>query len=55
MSSTVEEAARELLEVVPITMREIRSEMRSRRLPDLTVQFRPLTFIVARLYPKVIV
>jgi DNA-binding MarR family transcriptional regulator len=46
MSITPEEAARELLEVVPIVMREIRSEMRSRRSPDLTVpQFRTLAFV----------
>jgi len=43
---TPEEAARELLEVVPIINREIRSEMRSRRSPDLTVpQFRTLAFV----------
>jgi len=41
-----EEAAHELLEVIPIVMREIRSEMRSRRSPDLTVpQFRTLAFV----------
>ena len=41
-----EESASELLEVVPIIMREIRSEMRSRRSPDLTVpQFRTLVFV----------
>ena len=43
---TSEDAARELLEVVPIVMKEIRSEMRSRRTPDLTVpQFRTLAFV----------
>ncbi len=46
MSITPEEAAHELLEVVPIVMREIRSQMRSRRSPDLTVpQFRALAFV----------
>lgn len=46
MSITPEEAARELLEVVPIITKEIRSEMRSRRSPDLTVpQFRTLAFV----------
>lgn len=46
MTVTPEESARELLEVVPIVMRDIRSEMRSRRSPDLTVpQFRTLAFV----------
>lgn len=46
MPITPEEAARELLEVVPTITREIRSEMRSRRSPDLTVpQFRTLAFV----------
>ena len=46
MTLSPEEAARELLEVIPIVMREIRSEMRSRRSPDLTVpQFRALAFV----------
>jgi len=46
MTATLEEAARELIEVVPIVMRDIRSEMRSRRSPDLTVpQFRTLAFV----------
>ena len=46
MAATLEEAAHELLEVVPIVMRDIRSEMRSRRSPDLTVpQFRTLAFV----------
>jgi len=41
-----DEAARELLEVVPVIMKDIRSEMRSRRPPDLTVpQFRTLAFV----------
>ncbi len=46
MSAAVEECARELLEVVPLVMREIRSQMRSQRIPDLTVpQFRTLLFV----------
>ncbi len=41
-----EECARELLDVVPIVMRDIRTQMRSRRTPDLTVpQFRTLLFV----------
>jgi MarR family transcriptional regulator for hemolysin len=46
MFTTPEQAASELLEVVPVVMKEIRSEMRSQRSPDLTVpQFRALAFI----------
>lgn len=46
MSKTPEEAARWLLEVVPIVTREIRSEMRRQRSADLTVpQFRALAFV----------
>ena len=46
MTLSPEEAARQLLEVIPVVMREIRSEMRSRRSPDLTIpQFRTLSFI----------
>jgi MarR family transcriptional regulator for hemolysin len=46
MTLSPEEAARQLLEVIPVVMREIRSEMRSRRTPDLTVpQFRALSFV----------
>jgi len=46
MSLTEEEAACQLLEVVPILAREIRSEMRNRSSPDLTVpQFRALNFV----------
>ncbi len=46
MSITPEQAARELLEVVPIITKDIRSEMRSRRSSDLTVpQFRTLAFV----------
>jgi DNA-binding MarR family transcriptional regulator len=42
----MEESARKLLEVVPIIMQDIRSEMRSRRALDLTVpQFRVLAFV----------
>jgi len=46
MTVTIEESARELLEVVPVVMREIRSQMRSRRSLDLTIpQFRTLAFV----------
>ncbi|MGA1975531.1 MAG: MarR family transcriptional regulator [Conexivisphaerales archaeon] len=46
MSLTPEVSARQLLEVVPAVMRDIRSQMRSRRSPDLTVpQFRTLGFL----------
>jgi DNA-binding MarR family transcriptional regulator len=46
MTVTSEEIARELLEVVPAVMREIRSHMRSRGSLDLTVpQFRTLAFV----------
>jgi DNA-binding MarR family transcriptional regulator len=46
MTVTSEESARELLEVVPVVMREIRSQMRSRRSLDLTIpQFRTLAFV----------
>ncbi len=46
MTLSPQEAAHQLLEVIPVVMREIRSEMRSRRSPDLTVpQFRTLSFV----------
>lgn len=46
MTADLEESARKLLEVVPIIMQDIRSEMRCRRLLDLTVpQFRVLAFV----------
>ncbi len=46
MITTSEQAAHELLEVVPAVMKELRTEMRSRRTPDLTVpQFRTLAFV----------
>lgn len=46
MVVTPQESARELLEVVPTVMRDIRSEMRSRRSPELTVpQFRTLAYV----------
>ena len=46
MTVDSDEAARELLEVVPVIIKDIRSEMRSRRSPDLTVpQFRTLAFV----------
>lgn len=46
MTADPEESARKLLEVVPIIMQDIRSEMRRRRSLDLTVpQFRVLAFV----------
>jgi DNA-binding MarR family transcriptional regulator len=46
MTVNPEEAASELLEVVPMVMREIRSMMRSQGSSDLTVpQFRTLAFV----------
>jgi len=46
MPTSPDECARELLEVVPLVMRTIRSEMRSNRTPELTVpQFRALVFL----------
>jgi DNA-binding MarR family transcriptional regulator len=46
MSASSEECARQLLEVVPMIMRTIRSQMRSHRLSDLSVpQFRALNFL----------
>ena len=46
MALSPQEAAHQLLEVIPVVMREIRSEMRSRRSPDLTIpQFRTLSFV----------
>jgi MarR family transcriptional regulator for hemolysin len=46
MTEELEESARKLLEVVPIIMQDIRSEMRRRRSLDLTVpQFRVLAFV----------
>jgi len=46
MTVDSDEAARELLEVVPVIVKDIRSQMRSRRSPDLTVpQFRTLAFV----------
>jgi DNA-binding MarR family transcriptional regulator len=46
MTIDPEESAGKLLEVVPIIMQDIRSEMRSRRSIDLTVpQFRALAFV----------
>jgi DNA-binding MarR family transcriptional regulator len=44
--SSPEECARELLDVVPLIMRDIRSQMRSLRATDLSVpQFRTLIFV----------
>jgi len=46
MTIDPEESARKLLEVVPIVMQDIRSEMRCRRSLDLSVpQFRVLAFV----------
>jgi DNA-binding MarR family transcriptional regulator len=46
MAVSSEECAREIIDVVPLVMRVIRSEMRAQRGPDITVpQFRSLRFI----------
>jgi len=46
MTVDLDESARRLLDVVPIIMQDVRSEMRSRRPLDLTVpQFRALAFV----------
>jgi MarR family transcriptional regulator for hemolysin len=46
MAISTQECAHELLETVPLIMRDIRSQMRNRRRPDLTVpQFRTLSYI----------
>ena len=46
---TPERCAREAMETVPLVMRFIRTEMRSRRAPSLSVpQFRVLTFLSHR-------
>jgi len=46
MSQTTEDTSREILDVIPILMRVIRSEMRSQRSARLSVpQFRVLLFI----------
>ncbi len=46
MTANNEECAKEILDVVPLLMREIRTQMRSRRTPDLTIpQFRTLTYV----------
>lgn len=43
---TPERCAREVMETVPLVMRFIRAEMRSRRAPSLSIpQFRVLTFL----------
>ena len=48
-ASTAELCAREVMETVPVVMRFIRMEMRSRRAPSLSVpQFRVLTFLSRR-------
>lgn len=49
MGVSPEECAREILEVVPLIMRAIRSQMRSHRMSDLSVpQFRTLAFLGLR-------
>jgi len=46
MDATPDALAREVLDVVPMIMRTIRAEMRSRRLADLTVpQFRAMMYL----------
>jgi len=46
MSTGADECARQVLETVPLVMRAIRAEMRSHRVPDLSVpQFRVLIFL----------
>src|SRR5512135_2320831 len=46
MSKTIEETARQVLEIVPAVMRTIRAEFRSQRSRDLSVaQFRTLAYI----------
>jgi DNA-binding MarR family transcriptional regulator len=46
MTAELEESARKLLEVAPVIMQDIRSQMRRRRSLDLTVpQFRALAFV----------
>lgn len=46
MVTTPELCAREVMETVPLVMRFIRTEMRSRRAPSLSIpQFRVLTFL----------
>jgi len=46
MSIGPDECARQVLETVPLVMRAIRAEMRSHRVPDLSVpQFRVLIFL----------
>ena len=46
MATAPDECARQVLETVPLVMRTIRAEMRSNRVPDLSVpQFRVLIFL----------
>ncbi len=46
MAVDLEDSARKLLEVVPLIMQDIRTEMRSRRSSELTVpQFRVLVYV----------
>jgi DNA-binding MarR family transcriptional regulator len=43
---TTQQCAQEILDVVPVIMRDIRTQMRSRKTHDLTVpQFRTLTYV----------
>jgi DNA-binding MarR family transcriptional regulator len=45
-ATTNQECAKEILDVIPLVMKEIRAQMRNRRTPELTVpQFRTLSFI----------
>jgi DNA-binding MarR family transcriptional regulator len=49
VASTADVCAREVMETVPLVMRFIRTEMRSRRAPSLSIpQFRVLTFLSGR-------
>jgi DNA-binding MarR family transcriptional regulator len=46
MTINLDDLTREFLEVVPLLMRQVRSEFRSHRTPDLSVpQFRALVFV----------
>lgn len=46
MALIIDDLTREFLEVVPLLMRQVRSEFRSHRTPDLSVpQFRALVFV----------
>jgi DNA-binding MarR family transcriptional regulator len=46
MAIIIDDLTREFMEVVPLLMRQVRSEFRSHRTPDLSVpQFRALVFV----------